>query len=300
MDKRTDPLRIYVSRPALAADTFPQAAAMRKLHREFPGAAVVSGANAYKSPEDWLARYRAEVALTSALVFLAARGTIGYCAHCEMVAADKAGIPVFLLEGGKLYASWDFTVLGHGNPLKRFARVRARGPAVDPLDAVVPRARTRRLPSGALGRVIENRIIEYLLVLSEGRLIVYRPEADFSGTDLYVSPLHREAVLKLQVKGRTDPPSARFLRFGVRPETIPESDPKHLLFVHYNLKTAELGRFVWAIPSAKYRALARLVHGQYKCDLATKATAADKWVDFRYNTKDIAWVVEALLRGGNP
>jgi len=302
MRKRIRAPIIYLSHPRPSAGSASEARALRTLSRAFPNAKILNAARLYPSMENWLHRYRRQIARASALVFFAWGGTIGYGVYREVATAEDRAIPTLLLAGGKLYNTWTLSILSHRNQLKHFARVRPRGHAVLPAEIVLRPPRRGLLPSGPLGRVIENHAIEYLLVFSEGRLIVYRPESDFEGTDLHVSLVHQRAVLKIQVKGRTAPATARFLRFGVRPQTIPPGDPKYLLFLHYDLARAELLRFAWLIPADEYREKARLVHGEYKSDLSTKATAADKWVDYRYNVKDVAWVVEELLKraeGGN-
>jgi hypothetical protein len=165
-----------------------------------------------------------------------------------------------------------------------------------------PRARTGRSwgrggwwfgePSYASG----SAALAHLIVLSQGRLVVYRPEADFSGTDLHVTLLHGEAVLKIQVKGRTTLAQDRQMPVQVLSTQIPDGDPKQLLFVGYDLKAAEPREWIWLVPSDFYRAHSNLIKGYYKAGLATKPTAADKWVDFRHNTRDIAWVVEEMLK----
>ena len=67
-------------------------------------------------------------------------------------------------------------------------------------------------------------------------------------------------------------------------------------FFSHDLPRAELRPFAWFIPADEYREKARLVHGEDNCYLSTKARAADKWVDYRYNIKDIAWAVEEILK----
>ena len=49
-------------------------------------------------------------------------------------------------------------------------------------------------------------------------------------------------------------------------------------FFSHDLPRAELHPFAWLIPADENREKARVVHGEYKCDLSTKATSADKWV----------------------
>jgi len=291
--------RIYLSHPKPAHGSATAAGARRTLSRLFPGARVLDASASFRSSEAWLANYRAEIAKSCALVFFPWHGTISYRVHCEVVAAGDRGVPTLLLSGGRLFDTWSLSVLDHRHQWARFARVRARGGPVDPAAALRRRPQPARVfPSGALGRVIENRMIEYLIVLSDGRLVVYRPESDFEGTDLHVSLRHERAVLKVQVKGNTGHREGRYQRVQVPAASIPEGDPKHILFVDYDLKAAEPRRFVWLVPSEAYRAKANKIGAYYKASLAIKPTAADKWVDYRYNTRDIAWVVEELLKRG--
>lgn len=289
--------RIYLSHPKPAQGRAADAAARRALLGLFHGAHVLDASGFFRSSEAWLSNYRAEIAMSSALVFFPWRGTIGYRVHCEMVAAGNRGLPTLLLSNGRLYNTWSLSILDHRHQWKRFARVHPRGRPVEPATALRRRpAPAGVFPSGALGRVIENRMIEYLIVLSDGRLVVYRPESDFEGTDLHVSLRHKRAVLKVQVKGNTGHREGRYQRVQVPAASIPEGDPKQILFVDYDLKAAEPRRFVWLVPSEVYRAGANKIGAYYRASFAIKPTAADKWVDYRYNTRDIAWVVEELLK----
>jgi hypothetical protein len=287
---------IYLSHPLPSFGTPASASAIRSLSKAFPSAKILDAEALYSSNADWLKRYRGEISRASAFVFRPYRGTIGYGVYCELCFAEDQGIPVLLLADGKLWNTWNLSIRHHRYQWDRFALISPRGHTVDPSEVKFGGRKPQLMPSGALGRVIENRMIEYLIVLSQGRLVVYRPEADYEGTDLHVTMRHKAPVLKIQVKGITFRNRGTYLRVQVRAAAMPEGDPKYILFVDYDLKAAEPRDFVWFPSSEEYRAKANLGAGYYRASLATSPTANDKWVDCRYNTRDIAWVVEELLK----
>ncbi|HEX9709200.1 MAG TPA: hypothetical protein VGB42_04445 [Candidatus Thermoplasmatota archaeon] len=291
------PPLVYLAHPLPSYNTPTEAAAILALARAFPAATVLNPRDVYTSNQDFVERYRQEVARSSVLVFFPWRGAIGYGVHCEVVAADDSGLPTYMLHDGRLYAKWSLDLLGGGNAYRRYARVRPMGRPIRPTQ-LLTLARARRvqaIPSGPLGRVVENRIIEYLIILSEGRLIVFRPESDFGGTDLQVSRRHGKAVIKLQVKARTGHDEHGDIHVHVHRSQIPPEDPKHIVFAEYFPKTAELGSYLWTVSSEDYRRGAYVSGGYYKASMSPRPDTRDRWSRYRHPPKEIAQVVEALL-----
>lgn len=164
--------------------------------------------------------------------------------------------------------------------------------------------RTSRTPPTVIGRSVENRIIEYLTVLSRGELVVCRPETDVEGTDLHVNRRYGRTIVKLQVKGRGHHDEKGRLELNMNKSDIPPEDAKYVVVAEYFPDTAEFGRFVWIIFSDDVRRLARSNGRQWGADFSTKPESRDQWVPFRYELKEIADVVSALLdrieRGEEP
>lgn len=153
----------------------------------------------------------------------------------------------------------------------------------------------RHLPPTAFGRSVENRIIEYLTVLSDGELIVCRPESDIEGTDLHVNRRYGRTIIKIQVKGRAHYERWGMLQVEVKESEIPPQDPNYVLVAEYFPQTADYGEYVWLVLSDDYRRLGRESGGYWRADMSPNPRATDRWVPYRYPTKEIARVVGALL-----
>ncbi len=158
------------------------------------------------------------------------------------------------------------------------------------------RARSpNRIPPTLIGRSVENRLIEYIMVLSRGELVVCRPETDIEGTDLHVNRRYGRTIVKLQVKGRGHHDEDGRLELNMNKSDIPPEDAKYVVVAEYFPDTAEFGRYVWIIFSDDIRRLARSSASQWGADFSTKPGSKDQWVQFRYELKEIAKVVNALL-----
>jgi hypothetical protein len=152
-----------------------------------------------------------------------------------------------------------------------------------------------RIPPTLVGRSVENRLIEYIMVLSRGELVVCRPETDIEGTDLHVNRRYGRTVVKLQVKGRGHHDEQGRLELNMNKSDIPRQDAKYVVVAEYFPGTAEFGRYIWIIFSDDVRRLARSNGKQWGADFSTKPGSKDQWVPFRYELKEIAPVVSALL-----
>lgn len=188
-----------------------------------------------------------------------------------------------------------------GEPIGRSPRPAARVAGGRP-PSIISRAAlplrvspSRRIAPSILGRAVENRLIEYIQVLSRGELLVFRPETDVEGTDLHVNRRHRNTIIKVQVKGRSvyDKHGALFLNFAQ--SDVPAGDSKYLLVAEYHEETAEFGRYIWIVHAEDFRRLARTWRDQFKTELSVKASSKDRWTPYRYEVKEVARAVDALL-----
>lgn len=152
-----------------------------------------------------------------------------------------------------------------------------------------------RLSPTLHGRVVENRIIEYVMVLSRAELVVYRPEADIEGTDLHVNRRHGNTIIKVQVKGRSGYNRHGELVLNFYQTDLPPGDEKYLTVAEYHEETAEFGDYVWIVHSEDFKRLARRWRDQFKTELSTKANSKDHWTPFRYRLKEVAAAIDAIL-----
>jgi hypothetical protein len=147
----------------------------------------------------------------------------------------------------------------------------------------------------ARGTIFENRVFEGLTEFSNGEIVCYRPIADVEGTDLIVKRRHQAPVLKLQIKGRTAHRRGGAIELGIPVSELPEADPKYVVVLDYHPGRAELGAFLWVIHSADFLRLSSRSVGFCKALLSPSPVARDRWVDYRYNVDDLAWVIGVLL-----
>ena len=152
------------------------------------------------------------------------------------------------------------------------------------------------LPRTALGRFFENRIIETLVVLSDGAIVCYRPETDFEGTDAHFSLRHKPGEIRIQIKGRAYHDPDGNIKVEVKAEDIPEGDPKYILAGEYFPKRAALGEVVWLVHSDEFKRLGRLSGGMWRGALSPSPSSKDRWVPYRYRRFDLPRIVIELIR----
>jgi hypothetical protein len=102
--------------------------------------------------------------------------------------------------------------------------------------------------SRQLGQIFENKVIEYLTILSNGQLQCYMGFSDEEGIDLIVKIKGQFDAIFLQIKGRT-----KLEKYNQFSQTIYEStsyqDEKfYYLFCYLNISEYENPLF-WFIPS---------------------------------------------------
>jgi len=155
--------------------------------------------------------------------------------------------------------------------------------------------RAARLTSGALGKLAENLVWEAGTLGSDGELVFYTPVADNEGTDFLVKRRHRRAVIKLQVKGRKSQRKSGAFEVSIDAATIPPSDPKSIVVVHFPDAGGGDAVTIWVIPSADFARLSSFSADQYQALLSPAPTSRDRWIGYRHRIPNLAGILGALL-----
>jgi hypothetical protein len=121
--------------------------------------------------------------------------------------------------------------------------------------------------------------------------VPYSPEQDIEGIDLVVKRRWKEGTLSLQVKTRAYHDKMGNLTIAVDEGDLPAGDPKLIVVLEYFPRRAKFGPLLWVIPDDEFRANSKLTRGKFEATLSPKTNARDRWVDYRYNERDLPWVI---------
>jgi hypothetical protein len=154
-----------------------------------------------------------------------------------------------------------------------------------------------------LGTLGENEFWKLVLLQTRGRVEPHRPTPDDQRVDFLVQPMGRfEPIYAIQVKVRTVLTvrrRARLLHISLRERASRLITSPYFLyfFAHFDLRTGDLSKWFWLVPSGIVHRLAKRIDGDVAIDLfpSFEDNTRDRWLQFRRPIGHLGERVEELL-----
>ena len=158
-----------------------------------------------------------------------------------------------------------------------------------------------KLNAGQKGDIVENRVAESIILGSNGRLTVYKPNSDIDGVDLIIKKRRAYKAIYIQVKSRyTLHADSIFIQDIQRKSFSPHKD-FYLIFAYFDQSRQELNDYIWFVPSMKFKNLARELSPKgYQAKLRFQAPIdplrTNKYSKFLINKTDLAKTLMKLAK----
>ena len=152
------------------------------------------------------------------------------------------------------------------------------------------------LTTTQIGQVAESIVAAHITLCSQGRLSVFRPDADDDGLDLLAYNKRTGVSWPIQVKSRrtNSPKGSKTVHFDVRKATFSALPNAILLGVLLDLKNDKLDiQRAWLIPMKDLPEVANVKESVFTVRASMDMNSKDKYTPYRYDS--MAQVVERLL-----